>query len=310
MKSLSVVHYVKLISSIWLQMSLRLVIQAPGSSDKCLNLEFSNFFLRESKEGTDQGAYFSNQAHPSQMTISFGLFFGLTVLDQLELKFSALLLWSIERIESLNATSLRWQSSLTFLVLAKELKKFHHTQLWQGPCQHLIFDPYQSKNQDNPYIFFRPRTSQTIILVLFFARKLDDANAIIVGNQPHKHILFSLRKKETDTVISCIFKYFFAMKILNLTFTNVLKFGSRTRGNSQKYYIKKGTKWKLVSWMHDANDKPIGRSNQNPFLDIHPYEVEFTGGEITELTANIIAELMCAQCDDDSNKYMLLESFV
>ena len=39
-------------------------------------------------------------------------------------------------------------------------------------------------------------------------------------------------------------------------------------------------------------------ANGNPCL----YEVEFPGGEITELAANIIAELMYAQCDIDRNE--------
>ena len=36
----------------------------------------------------------------------------------------------------------------------------------------------------------------------------------------------------------------------------------------------------------------------------------FSGGEITELVVNIIAESMCAQYDVNGNKYLLLESFV
>ena len=42
-----------------------------------------------------------------------------------------------------------------------------------------------------------------------------------------------------------------------------------------------------------VNGNPISRSYQNPILNSHLYEVEFSEGEITELAANIIAELMC-----------------
>ena len=43
---------------------------------------------------------------------------------------------------------------------------------------------------------------------------------------------------------------------------------------------------------------------------IHCYKVEFPGGDITELAANIIAELMYVQCDVDGNEYLLLELIV
>ena len=48
----------------------------------------------------------------------------------------------------------------------------------------------------------------------------------------------------------------------------------------------------VICWKHDADGNIIGRSNQNPILDTHLYEVEFPGGEMTELAANIIAESM------------------
>ena len=40
------------------------------------------------------------------------------------------------------------------------------------------------------------------------------------------------------------------------------------------------------------------------------YEVEFADGKVTELTANVIAQSMYAQCDLDGNEYLLLDSFV
>ena len=45
----------------------------------------------------------------------------------------------------------------------------------------------------------------------------------------------------------------------------------------------------VVHQKNDADGNPIGRSNQNPVLDTCLYEVEFPGGEITELAANMIA---------------------
>ena len=40
------------------------------------------------------------------------------------------------------------------------------------------------------------------------------------------------------------------------------------------------------------------------------YQVEFPGGEVTELTTNVIAESMYSQCDADGNKYLLLNVLV
>ena len=66
----------------------------------------------------------------------------------------------------------------------------------------------------------------------------------------------------------------------------------------------------MLHQKYDADGNPISRSNQNLILDTHLCEVEFPGGEITELTAIIIAESMYAQCDVDGNDYLLLESSI
>ena len=60
----------------------------------------------------------------------------------------------------------------------------------------------------------------------------------------------------------------------------------------------------------NAGGDLIGRSNTNPILDTREYEVEFANGEVTELTANVIAEAMFSQCDDNGNEYVLLDSLV
>ena len=57
-----------------------------------------------------------------------------------------------------------------------------------------------------------------------------------------------------------------------------------------------------VYWKHDADGNLIDRSNQNLVLDTSHYEVEFPGGEMTELAANIIAESMHAQCNVNGNE--------
>ena len=53
----------------------------------------------------------------------------------------------------------------------------------------------------------------------------------------------------------------------------------------------------VVARSRDANGNVMGRSHTIPILDTRMYQVEFAGGEVTELTANVIAESMYAQCD-------------
>jgi hypothetical protein len=44
--------------------------------------------------------------------------------------------------------------------------------------------------------------------------------------------------------------------------------------------------------MKDPDGNLYGRSDSNPIKDTRTYEVEFPGEEITEMTANAIAEAM------------------
>ena len=66
----------------------------------------------------------------------------------------------------------------------------------------------------------------------------------------------------------------------------------------------------VVARIRDANGNMMGRYHTNPILDMRKYQVEFAGGEVTELTANIIAESMYAQCDLEENEYLLLDVLV
>eukprot|EP00804_Cyclotella_cryptica_P016777 CCRYP_002064-RA/>CCRYP_002064-RA protein AED:0.32 eAED:0.33 QI:0/0/0/1/1/1/2/0/448 len=70
------------------------------------------------------------------------------------------------------------------------------------------------------------------------------------------------------------------------------------------------TRGKVVRRKRDAEGNPIGQANNNPIMDTRQYEVQFADGEVTELTANAIAEAIFAQCDEDGNEYVLFDSFV
>jgi hypothetical protein len=50
----------------------------------------------------------------------------------------------------------------------------------------------------------------------------------------------------------------------------------------------------------------LGKANANPILDTRTYEVEFADGQTAELTENIIAQTMYAQCDSKGYQYLLL----
>ena len=54
----------------------------------------------------------------------------------------------------------------------------------------------------------------------------------------------------------------------------------------------------------------MGSAHQNPALDTCMYEVCFPNGRAEELAANVIAEAIYAQCDDDENQYVLLDAIV
>jgi hypothetical protein len=66
----------------------------------------------------------------------------------------------------------------------------------------------------------------------------------------------------------------------------------------------------VVQQKRDADGIPTGKASSNPVLDTRTYEVEFDNGDVTEFTANMIAQAMYAQCDIDGNQYLLLDQFV
>ena len=46
-----------------------------------------------------------------------------------------------------------------------------------------------------------------------------------------------------------------------------------------------------------------GRAHTNLILDTRIYQVEFTGGEVTELATNIVVESMYARCDRNLERF-------
>ena len=54
----------------------------------------------------------------------------------------------------------------------------------------------------------------------------------------------------------------------------------------------------------------VGRASSNPFLDTSMYEVEFQDGHVESYAANLIAENIYEQLDDEGNKYRLIDQII
>ena len=52
----------------------------------------------------------------------------------------------------------------------------------------------------------------------------------------------------------------------------------------------------------DIDDVPIGKANVNPILDTRKYEVEFEDGTIEILSANVLAENILSQVDEEGHR--------
>ncbi len=50
---------------------------------------------------------------------------------------------------------------------------------------------------------------------------------------------------------------------------------------------------------HEQDGNAIGCQSENWILNMHLYDIEFQGGEVTPLTVHIIAQALYAQCDTD-----------
>ena len=67
---------------------------------------------------------------------------------------------------------------------------------------------------------------------------------------------------------------------------------------------------KVTKRLRDADGLPIGTANENPILDSRVYEVEYSDGHKTSLAANLIAENMLSQVDDEGNRFQLLSDII
>lgn len=67
---------------------------------------------------------------------------------------------------------------------------------------------------------------------------------------------------------------------------------------------------RVVKRLRDKDGLPIGTAHDNPILDTRLYEVEFQDGHKASMSANIIAENLFAQVDDEGNRHVLFAEIV
>ena len=67
---------------------------------------------------------------------------------------------------------------------------------------------------------------------------------------------------------------------------------------------------RMTKRMKDNEGIPVRTAKSNPLLDFRQYDVKFVDGNVEELTANIIAENLIAQIDEEGHRQIMLDEIV
>jgi hypothetical protein len=67
---------------------------------------------------------------------------------------------------------------------------------------------------------------------------------------------------------------------------------------------------KVVQRSVDPEGQVIGTYNDKPWLNTMSYDVEFNDGSVREYSANLIAENMIAQCDEEGRSMIMIENII
>ena len=67
---------------------------------------------------------------------------------------------------------------------------------------------------------------------------------------------------------------------------------------------------RVKSRKRDTNDNPVGKANTNPILDTRLYNVEFPDGHIAAYAANVIAENMYAQVNEEGHTIVTMDEIL
>ena len=63
----------------------------------------------------------------------------------------------------------------------------------------------------------------------------------------------------------------------------------------------------VIDWKCYANGDPIGTRNTNPILDTRVYNVRFGDGHTEAFSANVIAQALWDQVDDNGDQFLILQ---
>ena len=69
-------------------------------------------------------------------------------------------------------------------------------------------------------------------------------------------------------------------------------------------------KARVVRRHRDDAGMPIGRINDNPILDSRMYDIEFPDGSTDVVSANLIAENLFSQVDDEGRQFQIIDEIV
>ncbi|MGH7954663.1 MAG: hypothetical protein ACREOZ_01755, partial [Gloeomargaritales cyanobacterium] len=67
---------------------------------------------------------------------------------------------------------------------------------------------------------------------------------------------------------------------------------------------------RVIDRKRDHDGQPLGRHNRNPILNTRVYNVEFPDGHVEEYAANVIAESLYSQVDNEGNQYLIMREIV
>jgi hypothetical protein len=66
----------------------------------------------------------------------------------------------------------------------------------------------------------------------------------------------------------------------------------------------------ITARKHDIHGNPVGRGHSNPIFDTRIYPVEFPDGYTQEFSANVIAQNLYSQVDEERNQFLLLDELI
>jgi len=69
-------------------------------------------------------------------------------------------------------------------------------------------------------------------------------------------------------------------------------------------------KGQVIARKRDANGQAKGKPHINPILDSRVYEVQFPDGHTEEYAANVIAEAIFSQVDEEGNEHLILDEII